>query len=266
MSEPTLVTPGGTPVWVTGTGGPTVVLIHGVLMDHRMWNHQVAALSSRCRVCCLDMLGHGLTPDQPGDRTLDDFVAQAREVIELFSDHGKPILGGFSMGGLITQAYAARYHESLAGIMILNAVYDRSPDQAVIVRERSADMLAGGAEAAVASGNARWFTDEDHAERPELVAEILSWISDGDFASKVKAHRVFSSSDDQVAGRLGQLSCPALIMTGDGDAGSTPAMAYKMFDEIPNAELHVLKQQRHMMPVLDAVRVNEIVASFVNGL
>ena len=88
----------------------------------------------------------------------------------------------------------------------------------------------------------------------------------GDFSAKVKAHRVFSSSDDQVAGKLEHVSCPALIMTGDGDAGSTPAMAFQMFDEIPNAELHVFNQQRHMMPVLDALRINEVKRRFLTGL
>ncbi len=268
-ATPTLVTPSGTPVWVTGEG-PTVVLVHGVLMDHRMWSRQVEALSSDFGVCCIDMLGHGLAPNPSGERTLDDFVQQVHEVIqtiaERYGDTRKPVLGGFSMGGLITQAYAVRYHADLAGIMILNAVYDRSPEQSRIVRERSADMAAGGAEAACASGNARWFTDKDRAERPQLVAEVLGWMRDGDFSAKVKAHRVFSSSDDQVAGKLEHVSCPALIMTGDGDAGSTPAMAFKMFDEIPNAELHVFNQQRHMMPVLDALRINEVKRRFLTGL
>ena len=129
-------TSSGTPVHVSGAGPVTLILIHGVLVDHRMWHRQVDALSGKARICCLDMLGHGDAPDPPGERTLEDFVAQALEVVDLFSDQGAPILGGFSMGGLISQAFAARHHDRLSGLIILNAVYDRSPEEARIVWER----------------------------------------------------------------------------------------------------------------------------------
>ena len=73
-------TSNGTPVWSDGSG-PPVVLVHGVMMDHRMWAPQVRALSDAYTVIRYDMLGHGQAPDAEGDRTLDEFVAQAREVI-----------------------------------------------------------------------------------------------------------------------------------------------------------------------------------------
>ena len=52
-------------------------------------------------------------------------------------------------------------------------------------------------------------------------------------------------------------------MTGDRDAGSTPEMAHKMADALPDAELHILDDQHHMMPVLDADRVNAIILKFL---
>ena len=75
------------------------------------------------------------------------------------------------------------------------------------------------------SAQERWFTDEDRLTRPETVDEIINWMREGEFAPKLKAHRVFGTSDGEIAGRLGEVSCPALVMTGDGDGGSTPAMA-----------------------------------------
>ena len=80
MHEPQFVTSSGTPVWIDGDG-PTLVLVHGVLMDHRMWAPQVAAFASHYRVCCIDMLGHGRAPYPDGPRSLEDFVEQVDEVI-----------------------------------------------------------------------------------------------------------------------------------------------------------------------------------------
>lgn len=260
--QPPHRTPGGTPVWVNGSG-TTIIFIHGVLVDHRMWRPQVDALSPHHRVCCLDMLGHGQAPNPPGERVLNDFVAQVHEVVEAFSEAGPPVLCGFSMGGLIAQAYAARHHNRLAGLVLLNTVHDRSLEEAETVLARFEGNVTRGVENAVESGTKRWFTDEDHRQRPQVIADVQRWMRDGDFTAKRKAHRVFVSSDGEVTGKLGALSCPALVMTGGRDAGSTPAMARKMAEAIPDAELHILEDQHHMMPTLAAERVNDIILRFL---
>ncbi|MGB0750358.1 MAG: alpha/beta fold hydrolase [Gammaproteobacteria bacterium] len=262
MHEPQFVTSSGTPVWIDGDG-PTLVLVHGVLMDHRMWALQVAALAPSYRVCCIDMLGHGRAPNPDGPRSLEDFVQQVDEVIDELECDTRPVLGGFSMGGLITQAYAVKHHQKLGGAIILNAVYDRTPEQSTVVRGRFTAMEEKGVEAAVQSANERWFTDEDRATQTDTIEAIISWMREGEFAPKLKAHRVFGTSDGEVTGRLGEVSCPALVMTGDGDGGSTPDMAEAIARALPNAELHVLDNQRHMMPVLDADRVNHVLRQFL---
>ena len=91
-------------------------------------------------------------------------------------------------------------------------------------------------------------------------------MRDGEFAPKLKAHRVFSSSDGEVRGKLGTVRCPALVLTGELDSGSTPAMAEAMAKSLPRSTLVVLDGQRHMMPVLDADRVNGVLEKFLAGL
>ena len=49
----------------------------------------VARLNSidlEVRMRCIDMLGHGLAPNPPGERTLDDFVQQVHEVIQTIAE------------------------------------------------------------------------------------------------------------------------------------------------------------------------------------
>ena len=258
-------TPNGTPVWTSGLG-PTVILAHGVLMDHRMWASQVEALSEHYRVCCFDMWGHGEAPDPPGPRTLEDFVDQIHDVVALVRGEGRPVLGGFSMGGLIAQAYSIRHHTELSGLMLLNTVYDRTPQQAARVTHRYEQNCAIGVEHAVESGRERWFTAADRAERSHIVEEILGWILDGDFAAKCKAHRVFVATGPEIVGRLGAISCPVLIMTGEDDDGSTPDMARRMAAEIPDSTLIIMPGQHHMMPVLDVRRANAKILGFLGAV
>ncbi len=232
-------------------------------MDHRMWASQVEALSEHYRVCCFDMWGHGEAPDPPGQRTLEDFVAQVHDVVAMVRNDRPPVLGGFSMGGLIAQAYAIRHHTGLSGLMLINTVYDRTPQQAARVRHRYEQNCAIGAAHAVESARKRWFREADHRERPETVEEILGWILDGDFAAQCKAHRVFVSAGSEITGRLGAISCPTLVMTGEDDDGSTPQMARQMAAEIPDSRLVIMSGQHHMMPVLDAARANAEILEFL---
>ncbi|MEM7172004.1 MAG: alpha/beta fold hydrolase [Pseudomonadota bacterium] len=265
------VTEGGTPLWVWGDG-PPIILIHGVLADHRMWSRQVAGLKPHFKVCCLDMLGHGEAPDPPGRRSLQDFVDQVDETVDALSGDmrlggdTRPALIGFSMGGLVAQAYAVQHHRKLRGLVLLNAVHDRSSDEQKRVWERYQGNVQDGVEHAVQSAVRRWFKPSDYEADPNAIEDTFAIMRDGDFAAKCKAHRVFVTADGEVTGKLGQISCPALVMTGAEDTGSTPAMARKMAAALPKSELHILEDQHHMMPVLDAARVNGILIDFINRL
>lgn len=260
--QPTIITIDGTPVWITGSG-PTIILVHGVIVDHRMWAPQVEALSKNYRVCSMDMLGHGSAPNPDGERILQDFVDQVDEVVETITTHDKPVLGGFSMGGLVAQAYAVKYHKKLAGLMLMNTVHDRSADECARVLARYEANVADGVDNAVASGARRWFKPRDYETHAPEIEELLGFMRDGNFAAKCKAHRVFVSSDSELTGKLGVITCPTLVMTGDEDAGSTPAMSTKMAKAIPHAELQILDGQHHIMTMLDVDRVNKHILNFL---
>ena len=255
-------TESGTPIWQSGQG-PTVILGHGVLVDHRMWVRQIAALSPHYRVCAFDMLGHGQAPDPPGARTLADFVDQLAEVVRRVSEAGPPVVCGYSMSGLIAQAYAVGHHEELAGLVVMSSVHDRSPEEAARVIARSDANRARGVDNAIESGTRRWFRAEERARHADLMAEVAGWMGDGDFAAKCKAHAVFARSDGAVTGKLGAISCPALVMTGADDSGSTPEMARKMAAALPDAELEIFAGQHHLLPLLDAPQVNARMIDFL---
>lgn len=259
------LTPSGTPYWVEGNG-PTLVFLHGVLMDHRSWARQVAALVGENRIVRLDMLGHGACPDRPGPRRLEDFVDQVQEVIEATCPDTPPVLVGFSMGGLIAQAHAIRHSASLRGLVLLNAVYNRTVEELKSVAVRLDTLERDGIASVIEAARTRWFRAEEIAEQGAEIEEILSWMAEGDIAAKTKAYRVFTSEDHKTAGRLGEITCPALVMTGDGDKGSPPHMSEALAAVIPDARLRVLERQQHMMPVLAADRVNAELRGFLAGL
>src|SRR5438128_253020 len=58
---------------VSGQGEPTLVLVHGWALDHRLWDGQVPRLSARHRVVTLDLAGHGASGRQRARWTMAAF-------------------------------------------------------------------------------------------------------------------------------------------------------------------------------------------------
>jgi len=64
--------------------------------------------------------------------------------------------------------------------------------------------------------------------------------------------------------RLDSIRVPTLISTGELDPGSTPQMAKELAELIPGAQVAVLAEQRHMMPVESPRLVNQVLLDFLN--
>ena len=259
------MTDAGTPYWVDGVG-PTVIFVHGVLMDHRTWQYQVDGLSGDFRVVRINMIGHGHCPGRAGERTLDEFVEQVHEAITHICPDEMPVLVGFSMGGLVAQAYAIARPSRLRALVLMNAVYNRTSEEQKSVRARLENLEEVGIQAVIGAARERWFRDDEAAEYADEIDVMMQWMRDGDLSAKTNAYRVFATADTHTAGKLGQISCPALVMTGEGDRGSPPHMSEAMAAEIPNARLRIFERQQHMMPVLDAEHVNAELRDFFQSL
>ena len=84
----------------SGGKGPVVILSHGFLMDHSMFDHQVEALKASYRVVTWDERGFGGTP-ATGEFTYWD---SANDVLGLMDHLGiqSAVIGGMSQGGFLS--------------------------------------------------------------------------------------------------------------------------------------------------------------------
>jgi pimeloyl-ACP methyl ester carboxylesterase len=248
---------------VQGTG-PPVILIHGVGLDLGMWDAQATALAPRCRVIRYDMIGHGGSAVRPGALALDDFVAQ---LDGLCRDLGldRVSLVGFSMGALVAQAYALAQPERVARLVVMSGIYDRDPAARAALRGRWQEASRHGPKALIEAALVRWFSPQYRAQNPGAVMAIRRRLERNDRHGFLAAYRVFAEADAALAGRLGAIACPTLVMTGALDPGSTPEMARAMAAAIAGARLEVLPGARHLMPVEAAQAVSAALLAFLDG-
>ncbi len=101
--------------------GMPIILLHGSNADLHTWEPWVEGLRDDYRVIRFDQVGHGLTGAAPdGDYSTDAFVADIDEVADALGLE-RFILGGNSMGGSHTVAYAMQHSDRLAGIVLVDA-------------------------------------------------------------------------------------------------------------------------------------------------
>jgi pimeloyl-ACP methyl ester carboxylesterase len=111
-----------------GEGERPIVLIHGLLMNRRMFGRLGPALAERGnRVICIDLLGHGRS-DQPEDLRLYSMPLFAAQVVALL-DHLEleaAVVGGTSLGANVALELAVRHPDRVEGLFVEMPVLDHA--------------------------------------------------------------------------------------------------------------------------------------------
>ena len=93
-----------------------LVFIHGVGLDHKMWEPQINSLNDHS-IITYDLLGHGRTPYNKEEVTLNDFSNQLDDLLQ-FLKVDKINLIGFSLGSLIALDFASKFQDKLKTLNI----------------------------------------------------------------------------------------------------------------------------------------------------
>ncbi|MGQ7828603.1 alpha/beta fold hydrolase [Altererythrobacter sp. Z27] len=100
---------------------PVIILLHGSNADLSTWQPWVEALKADYRVIRFDQRGHGLTGPAPDDDySPASFVGDIQAVADNLGLE-QFVLGGNSMGGGLTVAYAIEHPDRLYGMVLVDA-------------------------------------------------------------------------------------------------------------------------------------------------
>ncbi len=222
--------------------GPPLTLIHGVGSYLESWDGVIAALGGGYRYLRYDLRGHGDSPKLAGPYRLDDFVADLRDLLD---DQGidRTHLVGFSLGGLIAQAFALAHPDRLLSLTLISTVAGRTDAEKAAVQRRAATLAEKGAGTHLTEAVDRWFTDDFIAARPDVLEERRRRSLNNDPDCYAAAYRVLADYD--LADRLPEITTPTLVMTGENDVGSTPRMAELIAARVPDCRLHLFPHLKH---------------------
>ena len=103
-------------VRITGSGS-TIVLVHGSLDDHRVWDRLVPRLSATHRVVTYDRRGHGESTCPPGQGRIKEDVDDLAGVIEAVGGE-RPLVVGHSYGSSTALLLGAHHPGLTSGLLV----------------------------------------------------------------------------------------------------------------------------------------------------
>jgi 3-oxoadipate enol-lactonase len=249
----------------SGGDGPAVVLSHGFLMDASMFDAQVEALAPQYRVITWDARGHGGTP-APGPFSYWDL---ARDMLALL-DHlgiGQAVLGGMSAGGFVSMRAALLAPQRVRGLILIDSQagteLEASRPGYEQLHQMWLDQGPGPVQeivAAIMLGPGQW--DGWYAK---WAGQYAQWAPD-DLDQLTWPFRCLMDRDD-LTGRLGEISCPALIVHGSEDAAIPLERAEQMRDGLAGpVTFTLIDGAPHASNLADPGAVNAEIVAFLHTL
>jgi pimeloyl-ACP methyl ester carboxylesterase len=238
----------------THGSGPAMLLSHGYGATCRMWDGQIAAFADRYRVILWDMRGHGQSGD-PSDAalyshalTVDDMAA----VLDACGERGAVILGGLSLGGVMSLAFHLTHPERVRALMLFDTGPGfRNPEARRQWNERAErrarDLEAKGLADPVGGAETR-------LGRHRSAAGLAG-----------AARGMLTQHDSSLIDSLPHIAVPTLVLVGSEDRHFLAAADY-MAGKIPGAQKAVIPGAGHAANLDQPETFNRVVETFLTAL
>jgi 3-oxoadipate enol-lactonase len=232
--------------------GPSILFIHSVIADSRMWNREMNRYTARFRVGRFDLRGFGRSAPARAPYSCLDDVGKVIEQLHL----DRPILVGSSMGGAMAIDYALEHPSQVRGLFLgapglsggLPPPY--TPEEKVAFEyddARSTEIneawTRGERPAAIDGLRRLWCSALEGANRAlflTMVEENLPEVFDNRSLKVAFDH-------PPAAPRLHALRVPTTILVGDRDNPSSVPFARRMEGSIPGARLVTVPGADHLI-------------------
>jgi 3-oxoadipate enol-lactonase len=198
-----------------------------------MWDGEIERHKAKHCVLAYDTRGHGQSAAPKGPYTLEALADDLQALLKHLKIE-KPHYVGLSMGGMIGQTAALKYpgifpqhdarrhHQPLPG------------GAAPMWEERIRTAESKGMAPLVQPTLERWFTEPFRKNHPEKVKQVAALIANTPVAGYAGCCAAIPKIN--VTSRLKELKTPTLVICGENDPGTPPAMAREIQQNIAGRE------------------------------
>ena len=264
---------GSGPVMIAHSGGPG--------MDARFWD-DFAKIDDFVTVVTMHPRGSGLSGPAAGDAYLLPDYASDVEALRIHLGVDKPIVMGWSHGGMVAMQFAFTYPDSLSKLILVDtsAYFGEflSDIEGAVQEFKKEPWFEKSFAALKAEWAGEYQTDEDMAR---LWAEEMKFYFKK-FDERAEAYQgrtkdlpvhvpPLKTFNDREASMLDlrlylkNIIIPTLVIVGRHDFITNVAMAEEMVKYIPNARLEIFEDSGHFALVEEPEKFYRVIKEFVEG-
>jgi pimeloyl-ACP methyl ester carboxylesterase len=168
----------------SGAGSPTVVLEPGLGESARAMARWIGPDVARTtRICVYDRAGHGRSDTAPGNKA--DAALDVDRLLARAHIPGPYVIAGHSLGGMFTLAFARRFPNQVAGVVLLDSMH---PKQATVFAGKNS--LLAVLPTLARTGVTRLLTDPKEGpsmpQTRQFVRDVEEMPAEMDRASKLR--------------------------------------------------------------------------------
>ncbi|OMP31660.1 alpha/beta fold hydrolase [Mangrovimonas sp. DI 80] len=221
--------------------GNALLLLHGLGSTKQDWDAQVPVFSKEFKVITVDLRGHGETSKPEEGYGVDFMTEDIRQFLEQLNI-GKVTIVGFSMGGAVAFQFASQFPEMVDKLVIVNSGPDFNAmgdigDQMVAERTKSLNEFGIGPLAEQIAFN--MFPEEGQEDMREAFEKRCKQNDLNAYYQSFVTLMKWGLGD-----KIQKIKAKTLVIASDMDY--TPVDFKKAYvNELPNAELVVIKDSRH---------------------
>ena len=243
----------------TGAGRDLVVL-HSLLADRHAFDPVLEALAAAHRVTLINLPGfHGSQPTLLA--LMDAYVATIEDGFQEFGIANDAVLIGNGFGGTVALAFALAHPERIAKLLLSDAAAGFPPEGRKAFAVMAEKVAAAGLGSIAEIAAKRVFSPAYLAAHPEKIEERKAVLLAIDPTAFQAACKILQEAD--LTPLLHRLQVPTLVLCGEFDQATPPALNKAIADKVKGARYVELPGCGHCPPLEQPEQFIAAIKSFV---